>query len=337
MDRQQRDDIKAIQQMARWTLVMLQKAEQGLLPPKVLHRIVDPEVVKTMGPFQPHRPGNPTPAPRVGRLRVQLVHDALAHVACVAPRPDGTPAAYVLEFRKPVGTDGWRITELTRAEERRLVRPQDHARQPEESESASPRRLPQDLTTLIAATRQARAEAAAALKCARTRLRDLPDPLTGVKTNTVAQRMKRDPFARERAQAQRDIVRWQDKLTAINQELQELHEVQETREIRQRVLRGDPLMRIHKWEHLDRLLGPVPTDPDERAQWRHAASTVETYRDRWHITDPHHALGALPADPPPEQHTHHQTAAEIAKAYTAARDQTPRRTQDVAEGLELTL
>lgn len=96
-------------------------------------------------------------------------------------------------------------------------------------------------------------------------------------------------------------------------------------------------MRIHKWEHLDRLLGPVPKDPDERAQWRKAASAVETYRDRWHVTDPHHALGALPADAPPEQRTHRQTATEVAVTYNAARDHAPRRTQEVAEDLELTL
>ena len=33
-------------------------------------------------------------------------------------------------------------------------------------------------------------------------------------------------------------------------------------------------------------LGPVPSDPSQRARWRREVSTIAAYRDRWHLTGP---------------------------------------------------
>jgi conjugative relaxase-like TrwC/TraI family protein len=54
-------------------------------------------------------------------------------------------------------------------------------------------------------------------------------------------------------------------------------------------------------DHLTTALGPPPAD--NRDRWEQAAFAIENYRLRWHITDPHRALGPEPADP--LQHVEH--------------------------------
>src|SRR5680860_1025793 len=162
MDRRQAEDARAIAQMTRWTLVMLQNAERGLVPVKALERTVDPSVLAALGPITPPPSGQPRAKPRVGRLRVHLVHDELAHVACVAGRPDGRPAGYVLEFRREPGQRAWHISEMSRVDERRLVGPEDkhHAL----STRGGVRRLSADLTSTVRAVEQAHSDVQAAME-----------------------------------------------------------------------------------------------------------------------------------------------------------------------------
>jgi hypothetical protein len=77
-----------------------------------------------------------------------------------------------------------------------------------------------------------------------------------------------------------------------------LHEVRELREVRQLVIDGDPLMQTRKPEYLEQLLGPIPKDRADRADWRQAASTVEGYRQAWGITDRETALGSIHEEKP---------------------------------------
>jgi hypothetical protein len=54
----------------------------------------------------------------------------------------------------------------------------------------------------------------------------------------------------------------------------------------------------HAWsEHLTAALGPPPTDRRGNDRWEQAAFSIEKYRLRWHITDPHRPLGCEPGDP----------------------------------------
>ncbi|MHB8670221.1 MAG: hypothetical protein ACYDAD_06630, partial [Acidimicrobiales bacterium] len=46
--------------------------------------------------------------------------------------------------------------------------------------------------------------------------------------------------------------------------------------------------------HLVSALGPRPDDLAGRGMWREAARAVESYRERWEVTDPGRALGGEP-------------------------------------------
>ncbi len=100
-------DAHVIEQMTRWTLTMLQNAERGLIPLRVLQRTVEPAVLETLGPIAPVRPGQPGAAVRVGGVRIHLVHQGLAHVASTAARPDGRIAGYTSSCADtPYGSNG---------------------------------------------------------------------------------------------------------------------------------------------------------------------------------------------------------------------------------------
>jgi hypothetical protein len=92
MDPVEEQNARVITQITRWTLVMLQNAEQGHIPVKLLERAVDPSVLAALGHITPLPAGQPLRNPRVGGLRVHLITDELARVAAVARRADGKPA-----------------------------------------------------------------------------------------------------------------------------------------------------------------------------------------------------------------------------------------------------
>jgi conjugative relaxase-like TrwC/TraI family protein len=49
-------------------------------------------------------------------------------------------------------------------------------------------------------------------------------------------------------------------------------------------------------DHLHAVLGPRPPGAVDRDRWERAATAIEDHRLRWHITDTHQPLGAVPAD-----------------------------------------
>lgn len=328
MDERAHQDAHAIELMTRWTLVMLQNAERGLIPVRKLERFVDPSVLAALGPITPRLPEGLPFKPQVGRVRVQVVHDELAHVACVAGRPDGQLAGYVLEFRRAIGERGdWHITEMTRAEERLLVTEADkvYARQPER------RRLPRDLSGLIASTERAREDAHAALERAEVKARDLRDRIAQVDGHTPRRMQERQRLRDQERQARLTAARWQRAIKDIDQELKELHEVAELRDARKLVVERDPLLAVRDPQHLERLLGPIPADRETRKAWRRAASAVERYRQRWNISHHEQALDHPPADAPPERRRDHAHAAEAANAYRVHRSRHRSQARDTVE------
>ncbi len=49
-------------------------------------------------------------------------------------------------------------------------------------------------------------------------------------------------------------------------------------------------------DHLDTVLGPRPHGAVDGGRWERAATAIEDYRLRWHITDPDHSLSGQPTD-----------------------------------------
>ena len=332
MERRGRNAIRDVELMTRWTLVMLQNAERGLVPLKALERFVDPAVITAIGPIEPPRPGAPPFQPHVGSIRVELVHDELAHVACVARRQDGRSAGHVLEFHREAGRH-WRITELTRVEERRLVSPAERGVALDEQR----RRFPADLSSLMAATEHAHTQAREALEKAQAeaaRLRRDIDQM-GAGKSTWRVRERSALVERQRA-ASLAVGRWERTVAATRKELRELQEVRELREVRQRVVDGDPIMAVRNAEHLERLLGPIPADRDDRRAWREAANTVESYRRRWDVLDSERALGDLPPNAEPDRVQGFEHAAEAARSY-ATRHNTIARQAATDGALEVSL
>ena len=148
---------------------------------------------------------------------------------------------------------------------------------------------------------------------------------------------ERAALVEKERRARADVARWDRTVTKIDHELQTLHEVRELREVRQLVIEGDPLVRARKPEYLDRLLGPVPKDREDRADWRQAASIIERYRQEWGITDREEALGPARDGMPPEQQRHHREAAEAAAQYVGRREMNLASTTDAGEDLDLSL
>jgi hypothetical protein len=326
-------DARVVTQITRWTLVMLQNAEQGLISVKALQRTVDPSVLAALGPITPPTRGQPRAKPRVGNVRVHLVTGGLAHVAAVAGRPDGGVAGYVLEFRCEEHKRNWRITEMSRVEERRLVGPDDKHQALSNRDGG--RQLPADLHAVIRATEHARDHARHSMDIATDHAQQLRDRLADLKGGSTWKVRERVSLAEQERTARIDAARWQRQLTGITEELRELNDVVELREARRLVETGDPLMAVRKPEHLEQLLGPVPKDRDDRAAWRHAASTIERYRQTWGINDPANALGALPDEATVEQQQQHRTAHRAAELYTETR--APQRDDGQAGVPELEL
>jgi Ti-type conjugative transfer relaxase TraA len=79
--------------------------------------------------------------------------------------------------------------------------------------------------------------------------------------------------------------------------------------------------------YLAATIGSPPDDGDGRDRWRRAARTIEQYRIRWNIDDPHRALGDQPAHPA-ARYDHQHAVTTI----TAARD-ARQRTRDPGRGL----
>lgn len=311
-------DARVIEQMTRWTLTMLQNAERGLIPLRVLQRTVDPSVLATLGPIAPACPGKPGAAVRVGGVRIHLVHQGLAHVASTAGRPDGRTAGYVLELRRDSLREQWRIAELTRVEDRQLVPPAARLAALR-AEGDGPRRYPDDLGPLIATAERARAEAEHSLSTARRTADELKEELVGLQGKSAWKVRERTAMTAKERAARADAARWERALRRADEELQKLYEVRELREVRQLVIDGDPLMRARKPEYLDNLLGPVPQDRDERAQWRQAASVVERYRQTWEVTDREDALGPLAEGAAVDQVRQREEAADAAARYVSRR------------------
>lgn len=335
MDRRQAQDVRVIEQMTRWTLTMLQNAERGLMAMRTLQRTVDPAVLTALGPLAPPKPGPVAPV-HVGGVRIHLVNSGLAHVASTAVRPDGQTAGYVLELRSDRNRREWRVTELTTVQDRNLVPPGTRMAALKAAEQ-EPRRYPADITGLIAATERARADAQRALGQVQNKVEDL--------RQQVAERQGKGPRkVRERAglvekerAARAEATRWERAIFKIDEELRTLQEVRELREVRQLVLDGDPLMKARKPEYLDRLLGPVPSDREQRSEWRQVASTVERYRQEWNVTDRDEALGNMREGMPTEQLRHRQQAAEAAAQYVSRREFDAPDISTEPEGVELTL
>lgn len=335
MDRSQAQDVRVIEQMTRWTLTVLQNAERGLVPMRTLRRTVDPAVLTALGHVAPPKAGALAPV-HVGGVRIHLVNSGLAHVASTAVRPDGHTAGYVLELRSDHVRREWRVTELTNVEDRRLVPPEVRLaafRAVEEE----PRRYPADLAGLIGATARARADAQRAMTEAQAKADGLRQQMADIQGKGPRKVRERAGLAEKERAAQAEAARWQRAGTKIDGELLTLHEVRELREVRQLVIDGDPLMKARKPEYLDRLLGPVPRDRGDRADWRQAASTVERYRQAWSITDREDALGRVQDGMSPEQLRERRHAAESATEYVSRRRLEAPQPETEHEAAELTL
>lgn len=335
MNRDQARDARVIEQMTRWTLVMLQNAERGLVPVRALQRTVDPAVLAAFGPVAPPSAGSRARV-HVGGVRIHLVNSGLAHVAATGLRPDGQRAGYVLEFRSDFERRQWRVTELTRVEDRNLVPPGSRAGVVKAA-TEEPRRYPADLARAIDAAEAARTAALGKLAVAQAEADELKSGVDAIRGRGPRMLRERAALVAKERQAQADVARWDRAVTKIDHELQTLHEVRELREVRHLVIDGDPLVRARKPEYLDRLLGPVPKERDDRAKWRQAASTVERYRQQWGITDREDALGPVAQGMPPEQQRHHREAAEAAARYVSRRGIDLARTTDAHEALDLSL
>ena len=335
VERSRGRDARVIEQMTRWTLTMLQNVERGLIPLRVLQRAVDPAVLATLGPISPPAAGRPGAPVRVGGVRIHLVHAGLAHVASTAIRPDGRTAGYVLELRRESVREQWRISELTRAEDRQLVPPAARLAALK-AEGDGPRRYPSDLAPLIATVERARAEAERSLTAARRTAEELKEQLSGLQGKSTWKVRERSATTVKERAARADAARWERALRRADDELQKLYEVRELREVRQLVIDGDPLVRAHKPEYLDRLLGPVPQDRDDRAEWRQAASSIERYRQTWQVTDREDALGPLSESASAEQVRQRKEAAEAAARYVC-RSHERQPTEHQQEPTELSL
>lgn len=335
MDRRQAQDVRVIEQMTRWTLTVLQNAERGLMPMRTLRRTVDPAVLAALGPVAPPKPGAVAPV-HVGRVRIHLVNSGLAHVASTAVRPGGQTAGYVLELRSDHNRREWRVTELTNVQDRRLVPPGARLAAFKSLEE-EPRRYPADITGLIGATERARADADSALAQAKNKVDDLRREMAERQGKGPRKIRERAALAEKERAARAEATRWESAISKIDEELRTLHEVRELREVRQLVLDGDPLMKARKPEYLDQLLGPVPSDREQRAEWRQVASTVERYRQEWSVTDRDDALGHVREGMPPEQLQQHQDAAATAARYVSRRELEAPNTATDREAVELTL
>jgi hypothetical protein len=74
-------------------------------------------------------------------------------------------------------------------------------------------------------------------------------------------------------------------------------------------------------------LGPVPESTRGRRAWRQAATAIEDYRRRYHISDPDQALGPAPREPV-QRAAWHQ--ARTAAQQTKDRQRTPNRQERAA-------
>ena len=335
MDRRQAQDVRVIEQMTRWTLTVLQNAERGLMPMRTLQRTVDPAVLAALGPLAPPKPGPVAPV-HVGGVRIHLVNSGLAHVASTAVRPDGQTSGYILELRSDHIRREWRVTELTTVQDHNLVPPGTRLAALKAAEQ-EPRRYPADITGLIGATERARADAQRALGQAQNKVEDLRQQMAETQGKGPRKVRERANLAEKERAARAEATRWERAVSKIDEELRTLREVRELREVRQLVLDGDPLMKARKPEYLDRLLGPVPGDREERSEWRQVASTVERYRQEWSVTDKEEALGRLGEGMPAEQLRQRQDAAEAAARYVSRRELEAPDTATDREGIELTL
>ena len=336
LDRSQARDARVIEQMTRWTLTVLQNVERGLMPLRTLHRTVDPEVLAAIGPVTPPRAGAAAPV-HVGGVRIHLVNSGLAHVASTAVRPDGRRAGYVLELRSDPARENWRVTELTSVDDRRLLPPTARLAAVRAVEE-EPRRYPADLEGLIGMTERARADAHEAMTRARAKADALKEQMVVIAGKGPRKLRERAAVAEKERGARTEAARWERALGRIDAELQTLHEVRELREVRQLVLDGDPLVKARSPEYLDQLLGPLPKDREQRAEWRQAASAVERYRQTWNVTDSDTALGRAHDGMPPEQLRQHHHAAEAAASYIHQRGIEPPVAADIEhEAIELSL
>ncbi len=283
----------------------------------------------------PSQPG-PQARIKVGAVRVHLVNSGLAHVASTATRPDGRIAGYVLELRSDLTRRQWRVTELTRVEDRRLVPPEARLAVLRAIDEG-PRRYPADLAGIIHATERARADAQQALARSQGTADGLKHQMAEIQGKGPRKIRERAALAEKERAARAEATRWQRAVTKIDEETRTLHEVRELREVRQLVIDRDPLMQARKPEYLEQLLGPIPKDRADRADWRQAASTVEGYRQAWGITDREEALGRAGEEMSSEQLRQHRDAAEAALRYAGRREpETPQATTE-QEAVELTL
>jgi conjugative relaxase-like TrwC/TraI family protein len=70
-------------------------------------------------------------------------------------------------------------------------------------------------------------------------------------------------------------------------------------------------------DHLVDTLGPEPDDRAGRQRWQQTATSIETYRLRWDITDPHLPLGPEPGNP--LQHNDHRRVLEAIELHQRER------------------
>lgn len=256
-----------------------QQVRQGRLPSKALVGVLEPQVIDALGDTA--EPASAGHTARLTGLRLQVLTHRLAHGAAVLRHPDHTADAMVLELRRDGEALPWHVTQLTTAADRALVAYTD-----EDISDRRTTRLPDDLTPPLDAARHARDDAAA-------------------RVERYLQR--RDPGDAEQ------LHRWQQRLTDLDNEIRDLEETQRAREVRQAVLDGDPTVaaRIHQ---LHDLLGETPHDPDRRAQWRHAASLLVAYRQRWNVTYLRADLTRDHEDP--TRASERDVAIEAVQAYT---------------------
>ena len=242
----------------------------------------------------------------------------------------------MLELRSDHNRREWRVTELTSVQDQKLVPPGARLAAFKSLEE-EPRRYPADITGLIGATERARADAQRALVHAQNNVDGLRQQMAERQGKGPRKIRERAALAEKERAARAEATRWERAISKIDEELRTLHEVRELREVRQLVLDGDPLMKARKPEYLDRLLGPVPSDREQRSEWRQAASSVERYRQEWSVTDREEALGGVREGMPPDQLRQRQDAAEAAVRYVSRHElEAPAAAAD-REGVELTL
>lgn len=273
VQRLHREEERLAAKTAVQAVALVEAVRCGLAPKNVLRRIATLELYERLATIKATE--TRLVPPRPAALRVQVVHERLAHAAVVVPaQSERNAAAYVIEL----GRDGvgypWRCQELTRAEQFRLLKLPEHTHP-----------APSDVDKVLAVTKQVHQHAAAELRAAHA-YRD-----------ALAEQAGRNAKAHPDASEARTL------LPAANQHCERLE--RRVAHLEQQALKLEDSRRMAALpDRYRELLGPMPRGRKPRDHWRALAAEADRYRLRWAISTPE-PLPEPADDAPAAQHTEH--------------------------------